>query len=243
MVQTLCLSLQGAWVWSLVREWISCMPHGGKIYILVVQSLSRVWLFVTPWTAAHQTSLSFTISWSLLKLVSIESVIPFNHLILCHPLLQSLIFSRIRVLSRKLVLHIRWPKHWRFSFSPSSEYTGLISFSTHWFDLVRLLLSYAWLFVTPWAAASQAPRFSAISWSLLKFMSIESVMLSKHLPPSVTPFCYCLQSFPASGSFQWVSSSHHVAKVQVSQLHIILKICIYILSIKIIEQELANYGP
>ena len=96
-----------------------------------VQSLSRVQLFATPWTAAHQASLSITNSWSLLKLMSIESMIPSNHLILCCPLLiPPSIFPRIRVFSNESVLHIRWTKYWSFSFSisPSNEYSGLISF-------------------------------------------------------------------------------------------------------------------
>ena len=103
-----------------------------------VQSLSRVQLFATPWTAAHQASLSITNSRSLLKLMSIESVMPSNHLILCHPLLLlPLIFPSIRVFSNESVLCIRWPKYWRFSFSvsPSNEYSGLISFWIDWFDL------------------------------------------------------------------------------------------------------------
>ena len=94
-----------------------------------IQLLSRVWLFATPWTAAHQASLSFTNSWSLLKLMSIESVMPSNGLILCHPLrLPPSIFPSIRVFSNQSVLRIRWPKYWSFSFSisPSNEYTGLI---------------------------------------------------------------------------------------------------------------------
>ena len=104
----------------------------------VVWSLSRVRLFVTPWTAAQQASLSFTISWSLLKLMSFESMMPSNHLILCCPLpLVLAIFPSIRVLSSESVLHIRWPKYWSFSFSisPSTEYSGLISFRMDWFDL------------------------------------------------------------------------------------------------------------
>ena len=93
---------------------------------------------MTPWTAACQASLSFTISQSLLKLVSIELVIPSNHLILCHPLLLlPSIFPSIRVSSNELALRIRWPKYWSFSFSicPSNEYSGLISFTIDWFDL------------------------------------------------------------------------------------------------------------
>ena len=109
-----------------------------SIIVLVVQSLSCVWLFATPWTAACQASLSFTISCSLLKLRSIELMIPSNHLVLCRPLLFLLSnFPRIRVFSKKSALHIMWPKYWSFSFSisPSNEYSGFISFSIDWFDL------------------------------------------------------------------------------------------------------------
>ena len=104
-----------------------------------VQSLSRVQLFVTPWIAARQALRSITNSWSLLKLMSIESVMPSNHLILCCPLLlPPLIFPSIRVFSNESVLFIRWPQYWRLSFniSPSNEYSGLISFRIDWFDLL-----------------------------------------------------------------------------------------------------------
>ena len=106
-----------------------------------VQSLSRVLLFVTPWTAARQASLSITNSWSLLKLMSIESMMPSNHLILCHPLLLlPSIFASIRVFSNKSVLCIRWPKYWSFSFniSPSNDYSGLISFRMDWLNLLAV---------------------------------------------------------------------------------------------------------
>ena len=104
-----------------------------------VQSLSHVWLFATPWTAAHQASLSFSISQSLLKLMSVESVVPSNHLILCHLLLLvASIFSIIKVFSNELALHIRWPKYWSCSISPSNEYSGLISFRIDWFDLLAV---------------------------------------------------------------------------------------------------------
>ena len=96
---------------------------------------------MTPWTAACPASLSITISRSLLKLMSIESVTPSNHLVLCHPLLfLPSIFPRIRVSSNESVLHIRWPKYWSFSFSisPSNEYSGLISFRIDWFDLIAV---------------------------------------------------------------------------------------------------------
>ena len=101
-----------------------------------VQSLSQGQLFATPWTAARQAFLSIINSWSLLKLMSIELVMPSNHLILCHPLhLLSSIFPSIRVFFSESVLPIRWPKYWSFSISPSNAYSGLISFRIDWLDL------------------------------------------------------------------------------------------------------------
>ena len=103
-----------------------------------VQLLSHVQLFATPGTAACQTSLSITNSWSLLKLMSIEVVMPSNHLVLCHPLLLlPSIFPSIRVFFNESVLHIRWSQYWSFNFniSPSNEYSGLISFTMDWLDL------------------------------------------------------------------------------------------------------------
>ena len=114
------MELTGTSTWQCVCTWYSS-----------IQSLSHVQLFVTPRTAVCQAYLSITNSWSLLKLMSIESVMPSNHLILCHPLLLlPSIFPSIRVFSKVSVLHIRWPKYWSFSFSISSsnEYSGLISF-------------------------------------------------------------------------------------------------------------------
>ena len=103
---------------------------GDAHWLVVVQSLSHVHLFVTPWTAECQASLSFIISQSLLRLMSVESVMPSNHLILCHSLLLPSVFPSIRVFSSESALHNRWPKYWSFSFSisPSSEYSALISF-------------------------------------------------------------------------------------------------------------------
>ena len=106
-----------------------------------VQSLSCVLLFATPWTAARQASLSITNSRSLLKLMPIVSMMPFNHLILCCPfLLPPSIFLSIRVFSNESVLPIRWPKYWSFSFSisPTNEYSGLISFKMDWLDLLAV---------------------------------------------------------------------------------------------------------
>jgi len=109
-----------------------------QAYLSSVQSLSHVRLFPTPWTAARQASLSTSSSQSLLKLMSIKSVMPSNHLILCHPLiLPPSIFPSVKVFCNESVLHIRWPKYWRFSFSisPSNEYSGLISFTMDWISL------------------------------------------------------------------------------------------------------------
>ena len=109
--------------------------------VVVFQSLSRVRLFATPWTAAHQASLSFTVSQSLLKLLSSESVMPSNHLILCRPLLlPPSVFPSIRIFSNELVFHITWPKYWSFSFSisPCNGYSGLISFRVDWLDLLAI---------------------------------------------------------------------------------------------------------
>ena len=108
------------------------------IFVVVVQLLTQVQLFIAPWTVAHQASL-FSISWSLLKLMSIESIMPSNNLILCCPLLFLLsIFPSTRVFSSELALHIRWPKYWSFSISPSNEYSGLISFRMDWLDLLAV---------------------------------------------------------------------------------------------------------
>ena len=106
--------------------------------MIVVQWLSCVRLFVTPWTAPSQASLSFTISQSLLKLMSVELAMPSNHLVLSCPLLLPLVFPSSRVFSNESALHIRWPKYWSFSFSicPSNEYSGLISFRIYWLDLL-----------------------------------------------------------------------------------------------------------
>ena len=116
-------------------------PSIHTILVIVVQLLSYVQLFAIPWTAALQASLSFTISQNLLRLLSIESVMPSNHLILCHPLLLlPSIFPSVRVFSSDSAVRIRWPKYWSFSFSISlsNEYSRLISFSNDWFDLLAV---------------------------------------------------------------------------------------------------------
>ena len=114
-----------------------------------VQSLSHGQLFAIPWTASRQAPLSFMISWSLLKPMSIESAMPSNHLTLCRPLLPS-IFPSIRVFSTELALQIRWPKYWSFSFtiSPSSEYSRLISLKIDWFDFLPVRGAFRSLLLT-----------------------------------------------------------------------------------------------
>ena len=131
------------------------------LFVVLVQLLSHVQLFATPWTAARQASLPFTISWSLIKLMSIELAMPSDHLILCCPLLLlPSIFPSSRVFSNESALHITWPKYWSFSFSisPSNEYSGLCSFRIDWFDLL------ADQELTP------APQFESISSSALSLL-------------------------------------------------------------------------
>ena len=120
-------------LFTIVKMWMQSKCFGS------VQSLSRIWFLATPWAAACQASLSITNSWSLLKLMSIESVMPPSHLILCRPLLlPPSMFPSIRVFSNESVLCIRWPKYWSVSFSvsPSSAYSGLIFFRIDWLDLL-----------------------------------------------------------------------------------------------------------
>ena len=149
--------------WALV-PWAPC----------VVQSLSRVQLFATSWTAALQVSLSFTISWSLVKLMSIELVMPSNNLILCHPLLLPSIFPSIRVFSNVLVLCITWPKYWSFSISPSNECWGLISFR-----------KLNWLVCSPCS-----PGDSQESFPIPQFKGINSLVLSLLYGPNLMSIHY-----------------------------------------------------
>ena len=128
--------------------------------IVVVQLLNHVQLFVTPWTAACQASLSIAISHSLLKLMSTESMMPSNHLILCRLLLLPSIFPSIRVFSKESVLRIRWAKYWSFSISPSNEYSGLISFRMDWLDLLA----------RDSQESSPTPQFKSINSLALSFL-------------------------------------------------------------------------
>ena len=139
-VSTLCQYHSSSWVMLNDNFW-TLGEQGHNFFVCSVQSLSCVWLFVTPWTAAHQASLSLSNSQSLLKLMCIESVMSSNHLTLYHPfLLPPSIFPCIRVFSNELVLHIRWLKNWSFSFSISfsSDYSGMISFTIHWLNLLAV---------------------------------------------------------------------------------------------------------
>ena len=120
---------EGNWRGDCLSSWL----------LFVVQSLSPVQLFAVTWTAAHWSSQSFSISWSLFKLMSIEAVMSSDHLILCRPLLLlPLIFPSFRVFSSESALCIRWPKYWSFSISPFNEYSGLVSFWINWFDCLAV---------------------------------------------------------------------------------------------------------
>ena len=157
------------WKWSNKRyqEW-----HSTYLGISSVKLFSRIQLFVTPWTAAHQASLSITNSQSLLKLMSIELMMLSNHLVLCHPLLLlPSIFPSIRVFSNESALPIRWPKYWSFSFSisPSNEHSGLISFRMDWL-----------------AGSPCNPRDSQESSPRPQFKSISSLALSFRCNPTLT---------------------------------------------------------
>ena len=139
--QLLSCSLQSILGWPSFHRQKAVSPHQPLTGCISVQSLSHVRLFVTSFTASHQASLSIINSWSLLKLMSIELVMPSNHLILSYPLLLlPSIFPSIRVFSNESALCIRWPKYWSFSFSisPSNEYSGLISFRMGWLDLLAV---------------------------------------------------------------------------------------------------------
>ena len=193
-------------------------------------SVSHVQLFVNPWTAAYQASLSITNSWSLLKLMSIESVMPFNHLILYYPpLLLPSIFPSIGVFSNESALRIRCPKYWSISLSisPSNEHPGLISFRMDWLDFLAVQgtlksllqhqssiqfslvqsLSHVRLFATPWITARQASLSITNSRSPPKPMSIESVMPSNHLL-LCRPLLFLPSIFPSNRVFSNESALH-----------------------------------
>ena len=157
-----------------------------------VQSLSRVRLFATPWTAARQASLSFTKSLSSPKSMSIKLVMPCNHLILCRPLLLPSIFLNIRVFSNESSLHIRWPKYWSFSFStsPSNEYSGLISFRIDWFDRLAGQGTLKSLLKKK-KESSPAPQFKSINSSALS----PSFWFNSHIHTCGIVFLFCFSTY------------------------------------------------
>ena len=163
-------------IWVSNKVEVCIHPGTCECGIVVVQLLGRAQLSATPWTVAHQASLSFTVSWSLLKLMSIKSVMPSNHLILCCSLLLlPSIFPSIKVFSNESVLCIKWPKYWSFSFttSPSNEYSGLISFRIDWFYLL----------------AVQGDKDSQESSPTAQFKSVNSSALSLLYGPTLTSIC------------------------------------------------------
>ena len=155
--------------------------YWGRWGPVTVQSLSCVQLSATPWTAAHQAPLSFSISQSLLKFMSVELVMLSNHLILCWPLLLlPSIFPSIRVFSNESALHIRWPKYWNFSSSPSDEYSGLISLRIDWFDLLAVqgtfksLLQHHSLKASILWKLSWGPGKFCLNWAVYKLLTLVS---------------------------------------------------------------------
>ena len=168
----------------------------------VLQSLRHVQLFAAPRTVAHQASLSFTVSQSLLKLMSTELVMPSNHLILCCPLLLlPSIFFNIRVFSSESALSMRWPKYWSFSFSPSSEYSELISFRIEWFDLLAVQGTLKGLLqhYNLKALTLQPSAFFVVQLSHLYMTTGKTIALTIHT--CVAKWCLCflneLSSFPS----------------------------------------------
>ena len=154
---------------SQSQTWLCDWQQVIRAVLCCAESLSCVWLFVTPWTAACQASLSITNSQSLLKLMSIDSMMPSNHLILCHPLLLlPSVFPGIRAFSNKSVLRIRWPKYWSFSFSisPSNEYSGLFSFRMDWLDL---LVGQGTLKSLLWHHSAKASILQPLAFFMVQF--------------------------------------------------------------------------
>ena len=158
------------YVWKMTLKKSNIFTNSNLNTVCKADSVSCVWLFVTSWTAVCQSSLSFSVSQSLLKLMSMESVMPSNHLVPCCPLLLPSIFPSIRVFSNESSLCIRWPKYWSFSFSisPSNEYLGLISFRIDWFDLFAvqetlksLLQHHSWKWV---CASYKFTSFTCLSF-------------------------------------------------------------------------------
>ena len=194
----------------LNKQWINS-PRQCVLQFSSVQLLSRVRLFATPWIAARQASLSITRFWCLLKLMSIESVIPYNYLILCRPLLLlPSIFLSIKVFLKESVLCIRWPKCWsfKFSISPSNEYSGLISFRIDWFDFLAVqgtlksLLQYH----SSKASIFQCSAFFIVQLSHLYMTTGKTIALTRQtLVDKVMSLLFNMLSRLEITSFQGVS--------------------------------------
>ena len=166
-------SLRWNWKWNITYLVSLIFARSVSLWLQFssVQSLSRVRLFTTPWTAARQASLSITNSWSSPKLMSIELVMPSSHLILCRPLLLlSPIPPSIRVFSNESTLHMRWPKYWSFSLSisPSNEHPGLVCFRMDWLDLLA-----------DYQESSPTPQFKSTNFSALSFLH-SPILTSMH---------------------------------------------------------------
>ena len=182
----------------------------------VVQPLCHVWL-CNPWTVTRQDSLSFTISQSLLKFITIEMVMPSKHLILSWPLLLLSIFPSIRIFSKESALHIKWPKYWSFSF-------GISPFNKS----VHFSCSVVSDFLRPHESQHARPPCPSPTPRVHSDSSPSSRWCHPTISSSVVPFSSCPQSFPASGFFfKWVSSSHQVAKVLELQLQHQSSQCIF----------------
>ena len=165
-----CIPINHNFMVHFVTNCFSMMWLDIKMHI-VVQSQRLDRLFATPWTTTCQSSLSFAISWGLLKCMSIESVMPCNYLILWHPfLLLPLIFAKIRVFSNEMAVRTRWPKYWSFSFSisPSNEYSRLISLKTDWFDLLAVQ-----------GTLKSLLQYHSLKASLLRYSAFFMVQLSQ----------------------------------------------------------------
>ena len=164
-------------------------------YVVIVQSLSHIRLFVTSWTTARPAPLSSTISWSLLKFTSIESVMVYNHLILCFPLLLlPSIFPSIKVFSNDLTFCISWPKYLGFSISPSNKYSGVISFRIDWFDLlaVQVILRSLLQYHSSKASILQCTAFVMVQFSYPYMTTRETIVLDLGRQSNVSAFEYAV---------------------------------------------------
>ena len=190
---------------DLDYSWMSWFPPSFFRSVSWVQLLSLVWLFVTLWIAACQASLSITNSRTLLKLMSIESVMPSNHLLICHSfLLLTSMFPSIRVFSSKLVLHIRWPKYWSvsLSISPSNEYSELISFRIDWFDLLAVQGTLKSLFQHH---SSKASILWHSAFFIVQFSHPDLEPVCCSMSSSNCCFLTCIQISQEAGQVVWYS--------------------------------------